>query len=228
MLKEKLQSTNLKLYILLGIIVLLFVVFGIYFLKDYYSYYRELYAYRQRLVSALSSEQVIKPVYNVNDPYSGNPRSKIVIFEYSDFSCEACRALQPIIQEVEKFYGENNILIIWKDLPISISPNNFMAHESAHCAFEQNAFKQYKSLLFEQQGKFSKELFIALAESLNLDTAKFTECLESEKYKDTVQINFEEALRIGLDSTPSLFINNQEVQYGFNFSNLRSIIESTK
>jgi len=228
MLSEKLRSTNLKLYILLGLILAVFIFFLIFYLKDYFNYYSELYKYRDRLVQSLTQSQVQKPVYKSTDPYKGNPQSKIVIFEYSDFSCEGCKALQATMQEVENFYGLKNIFLVWKDLPITVSPNNIRAHQAAHCAQDQESFWQYKDLLYQYQGVFGDSLFLELAKNLNLDQEVFQKCLDTQKYKDLVEGNFEEALGIGLDSAPTLFINNQEVRSGFNINNLRGIIESTK
>src|SRR5690606_30301618 len=147
----------------------------------------------------------------------------IVVFEYGDFSCEACKQLQKTLGELKRFYGAQNMMIVWKDLPITVAPNNLLAHQAAHCANDQQAFPSYKPLLYENQAVFSRDLFIALAQQLNLDVAVFTECLDSEKHKSTVTGNFNDALRIGLDATPTLFINNREVQSGFNFENLRNI-----
>ncbi len=221
-------TTNAKLYILLGITTLLVLVFFALYMKDYVNYYVDLYSFRERLVNSLTNDETEKPTYFPGDPYEGNPRARIVVFEYGDFSCEACRQLQGTLTELRRFYGAQNMMVVWKDLPITIAPNNLLAHQAAHCANDQNAFPAYKPLLYDNQAAFSKELFVQLAQQLNLDVAVFTECLDTEKHKSTVTGNFNDALRIGLDATPTLFINNREVQSGFNFENLRNIIEQTK
>lgn len=228
MLSEKLRSTNVKLYILLGLILAVFIFFLIFYLKDYYKYYSDLYKYRDQLVQSLTQSQVEKPTFESTDPYKGNPRSTIVIFEYSDLSCESCKAMQSTMKEVEDFYGIKNIFLVWKDMPVTVNPNNIRAHQAARCAQDQKAFWEYKDLLYQNQGTFGDELFLELAKTLNLDGTAFKECLDSQKYKDLVESNFEKSLQLGLDSAPTLFINNREVQSGFNFNNLRSIIESTK
>jgi protein-disulfide isomerase len=221
-------STNMKLYILLGISGLLFVVFFVAYVKDYVFYYQDLYSFRSRLIEQLQPENVQKPVLQRDDPVKGNPQAKIVIFEYGDFSCEGCFELQSVLTQLEQFYGSDNILLVWKDLPVTLAPNNIFAHEAAHCAYAQGSFFTYKKLLYETQASFDRALFLELARQLNLDGEAFARCIDQRSSQGKVQNNFTDALQLGLDSTPTLFINNVEVQSGFNFQNLRNIIESTK
>lgn len=219
---------QLKLYILLGILILMSGYFLFVYTQPYVSRFIELYSYRQDLMERLSSKEVKKPILKETDPYRGNPRAKIVIFEYGDFSCEACKSLQPTLQQIIDFYGESNIFLVWKDMPVSPSPLNQQAHQAARCAHEQNAFFPYKQQLYSNQGLFSKELFIQLAKNLQLNTTTFEQCLESSASKNTVTQNFQEGLALGVDGTPTLFVNNVEMISGFTLENIRSIIEKTK
>lgn len=228
MLSEKLKSPKVKFYIIIWVLVLILISFTIYFLKDYFSYYKSLFDYRVKLVSQLESPEVEKPKLLSTDPYIGNPKSKIVIFEYSDFSCKACKELQPILNEIVTFYGISNILLVYKDIPVTISPYAKKAHIAARCADEQGFYSDYHDQLFENQDNFNDDVFLEIANNLNLNSNDFKKCFESEKYTDIIDENLRDALRLGINATPTLFINNQEVVSGFNFQNLRNIIENTK
>lgn len=222
------QSTSVKLYFLLGLVALLLVGFLISFSKHYVNYYLSLYKYRQNLVERLTTKDIKKPEYNPGDIYTGNPNANIVIFEYSDFSCTACREVQKTLIDLLSFYGVNNVFIVFKDTPLTTDPENLLAHQAAHCAFEQKKFDAYKLALFDNQGEFQKEQLIEYAKETKLEMKKFEECLSSEKYRSTVIASLNDALRLGINATPTLFINNQEVESGFTINNLRSIVEKTK
>ncbi|MCC6639404.1 thioredoxin domain-containing protein [Candidatus Falkowbacteria bacterium] len=222
------QSTSVKLTLLLGVTIILLVGFLIAYSKTYIRYYLDLYNYRQDLVDKLTTKEIKKPTYSPNDIALGNPKAKIVIFEYSDFSCEACKQIQKTMIDLVDFYGQNNILYIFKDLPASTNENNLLAHQAAHCAHDQNAFSAYKLTLYDHQGAFEKPLLIDYAKDLKLDEEKFTQCLEEERYKQTVLNNLNDALKLQLTGVPTLFINNQEVANNFTFNNLRGIIEQSK
>jgi protein-disulfide isomerase len=226
--KKLLSSTSVKLYLLLFIIVLFFVIFFVSYVSHYVGYYRDLYSYRERLVERLTGGGVKKPIYNTGDPFTGNLRSKIIIFEYSDISCPACAAVQPVLEEIKKFYGPNNVAFIWKDLPVNSTNEILTAHQGLHCAFEQGLFEGFKQSLMSNQSDFTLERMKGLITDQGGDAENFDMCLSSNKYKNTVDANFQEALRLGVDSTPTLFVNNKEVLSGFNFLNLRNVIESTK
>lgn len=219
---------QLKLYILLFVVLLMTVFFLVVYTKDYFNYYYELYTYRQQLIERLTTQEVKKPQLQESDPYRGNPRSRIVIFEYGDFSCEGCKMMQPVLQQVIDFYGERNVFIVWKDLPTSVNTLSLSAHNAAHCAHDQNAFFEYKDLLFANQTSYSQSLFLELGRTLNLDMNVFEACVKNKDHELALLQKMREALEMGVTGTPTLFINNVEVASGFNIENIRSIIEKTQ
>jgi protein-disulfide isomerase len=228
MFKKILQSQNGKLYILLSITAVIFVVFTVSYLRSYVSYYKELYTFRKNIIASLTDENVPKPEYSKSDPYQGSLNARTVIFEYGDLSCEACKALQPTIKQLQDFYKPNNLVVIWKDFPITPTDLNIQAHEALHCANDQKYFAPYLAALYENQGQFTTTLFKDLAKKLSLNETTFNSCVDNRDYQSTVENNYREALRLGLDSTPTLFINNTQVNSGMSYEGLRNIIEKTK
>lgn len=228
MFKKILQSQNGKLYILLSVTAVIFLVFTYSYLRPYFSYYKELYNFRKNIVASLTNQNVQKPEYVSGDPYQGSLNAKIVIFEYGDLSCEACKALQPVLKQIQDFYGPTKLVLIWKDFPITPTDQNIQAHEALHCADDQKKFPAYLAALYENQGLYSQTLFKDLAKKLSLNEEAFNSCIDDRNYQATVENNYRDALRIGLESTPTLFINNTQVNSGFSYEGLRSIIERTK
>lgn len=228
MIKKILQSANGKLYLLLAVTLAVFLFFTASYLRSYYGYYMELYQFRKNLIASLTTQDVGKPEYVMGDPYQGSLNSKIIVFEYGDMSCEACKAIQPALRQLQDFYGQDKMALIWKDFPITPVDTNIQAHEALHCANDQNAFPAYQSALYAHQGAYTQDLLENTAKEVSLDQAKFNDCLVTNKYQTTVENNYRDAIRIGLDSAPTIFINNTKVDNDFSFDGLRKVVESTK
>jgi protein-disulfide isomerase len=88
--------------------------------------------------------------------------------------------------------------------------NNAMkASEAAQCANEQNKFWQFHDALFEDQSKLDVPSLKATAAKLELDTNKFNDCLDHDKYQAAVQKDLSEATAAGVTGTPAFFINGR-------------------
>jgi protein-disulfide isomerase len=110
-----------------------------------------------------------------------------------------------------------------------LSQDSLNAAEATYCANDQNKFWQLEDVLYANQGAesattFSKDQLKKLAAQAGLDTAAFNQCLDSGKY--TAQINKDSAAAqaIGVQGTPTFFINGQ--QYGLQGNNGPSILST--
>ena len=52
-----------------------------------------------------------------NDWYKGGKEAEAVLIEYSDFQCPACRAYNPILQQLNREFGED-LKIIYRHFPL--------------------------------------------------------------------------------------------------------------
>ncbi len=87
------------------------------------------------------------------------------------------------------------------------------AAEASECAADQNAFWTYHDKLFtsqsgENQGAFNKDKLKGFAAGLGLDTAAFNACLDAGKYTQLVQSETNAAQQLGVQSTPSFYVND--------------------
>lgn len=90
------------------------------------------------------------------------------------------------------------------------------AEYAAECANEQGKFWDYHDKLFavlvvENTGTYSKENLEKCAVDLRLDTAKFNQCLDTDKYAGLVQQDIDEATRLKVRGTPSFFANGRPI-----------------
>ena len=141
-------------------------------------------------------------------PSLGPADAPITIVEFSDFQCPFCQRFysETFKQLMAAYPGK--IRFVYRHLPLtSIHPEAFPAAEAAMCANQQNAFWDYHDQIFANQDKLGSELYSQIASDLGLDTAKFEACLKAETYKDLIQKDSDFALGLGVQSTPTFFIN---------------------
>ena len=87
------------------------------------------------------------------------------------------------------------------------------AAEASECATDQNAFWAYHDKLFasqagENQGAFNKDKLKGFAVELGLEPKAFNDCLDSGKYTQLVQSQSAAAAQLGVQGTPSFFVND--------------------
>jgi len=141
-------------------------------------------------------------------PSQGPLDAPIVIVEFSDFQCPFCKRFQDETAEQLLAAYPDQIRFVYRHLPLtSIHPEAFPSAEASMCANEQDAFWDYHDRIFENQNDLGRELYLQIATDLNLDTATFEACLNSGKFKDAIQQDMDFALNLGVQSTPTFFIN---------------------
>ena len=81
---------------------------------------------------------------------------------------------------------------------------------AARAAQAQGKFWEYHDLLYEGQSLgFSDENLIALAKKAGLDVQRFETDYKSARYAGLVQADFEKGQSIGVNGTPTFFINDR-------------------
>lgn len=150
----------------------------------------------------------------VIDPRSlGRDDAPIVIVEYSNYQCPYCgRFHVTVLPRLQSEYIDTGkVRLIFRDLPLAMHRESVPAAIAAHCAAEQGKFWAMNGALFANQRELGAELYGRLAQTLNLDTGKFSTCVQSPLSRKRVQADAQEAKRYDLNSTPS-FILGRSVQ----------------
>ncbi|MEM7819740.1 MAG: DsbA family protein [Candidatus Aenigmatarchaeota archaeon] len=171
---------------------------------------------------------LLKPYY-APQPYKehflGSENASIIIVEYSDFQCSACRSAYPVVKQVIDTYG-NKIKFVYKHFPLTqIHPYAQKAAEASECAADQEKFWEYYTKLFEGTSLSTKTLK-NYAKELNLDTDKFDLCLDSGAMYSRVKENFDEGRVLGVEGTPTFFINGEKIVGLIPFSKFKEIIDT--
>ena len=99
------------------------------------------------------------------------------------------------------------------------------AAEAALCAHEQGEFWAYHDRLFENQGALGDENLKQMAADLGLDSKRFDQCFENGKFRAAVEDDLREASELGVNATPSFFINGRFLSGAQPFGAFKTIID---
>ncbi len=147
----------------------------------------------------------------------GDQNAKVKVEEFSDFQCPYCGqfALKQEAKYVEKYVKTGKVYLTF--VPFSfIGEESVKAAEAAYCAADQGQFWEYHDQIFsnqngENQGAFTRDVFITLANNLSLDMTTFEDCIDKETYRERVMDDITYAQSKGVNGTPYFMVNDKLV-----------------
>lgn len=194
------KKNRLPLYIAIGIISLIIIII---------------------LFSSINRADY--PQTNTPRPVIGNEDATVLIEEFSDLQCPACRQAHPLVKQLLEEY-EGKVKLQYYHFPlVNIHAQAFQAHVGAECANDQGIMPEYVDLVYENQANLRKSDLIKYATELGAD-ATFEACLNSGTKDDIIRADMSEGLERNVRGTPTFFINGQLVQT--NLITMRAVIDS--
>jgi protein-disulfide isomerase len=145
-------------------------------------------------------------------PSFGPDDAKIVIVEFSDFQCPYCRRFhEQTYQSLLSAYP-GQIRFVYRNLPLppTMHPEAMSAAVASLCANDQDAFWDYHEKLFSSE-TLGAETYIQYATELGLNVEEFTACLSSGKHDEFIQQDMAFSSELGVQSTPTFFVNGLAV-----------------
>ena len=103
---------------------------------------------------------------------------------------------------------------------MKVHPHAESAAESAEFAGAHGKFWEMHDLLFENQDRLSGDLYLELAQELQLAPEDLRVALEKGKYRAKVRADFTGGVRSGVNGTPTFFINGQRHDGPFEYEDL--------
>ncbi|MEM5797447.1 MAG: DsbA family protein [Candidatus Aenigmatarchaeota archaeon] len=212
------KSTIVLLVLALGIGYLLGNVFGV------SSFTGQTVETTQTQPQPTQQQQPPKVQVSVDDdPGKGDKNANVIVIEFSDFQCPFCRRFytQTLPQLEEEYIKTGKVYFVYRDFPLdSIHPGATPAAQAAECADEQGKFWEMHNKIFDEQNKqgqgtvqFSNDDLKKWASELGLNIQKFNQCLDSGKYAQEVQKDFQDGVAVGVSGTPTFFIGNSKDGY---------------
>jgi protein-disulfide isomerase len=172
-------------------------------------------------------------------PTRGAKASKVVVVNFDDFECPFCsRMHQTLFPEIMKEYGDR-VTFIYKDYPlVEIHPWAIHAAVDANCLAEQNvdAYWDFADYIHANQHEVSNQkmptgpadeldrLVISQGQKHNLDMPKLQACIKAQD-DSAIKASMKEGDAVGVEATPTLFINGQKIDGAVPISELRTALD---
>ena len=181
---------------------------------------------------ALSLAEVPPAAFPEARHAKGPADAPIVVREFSDFQCPACRRfnLEVMPQLEAALLSRGDVRIEYHHFPLMGSfPNSFRAAEAAECVADANdaddgAFWTYQRALYVEQPEWGRlgdpdERFVQIAAQEGLEVDDVARCLAEGRHEQSVLEAYQAAMALQLRGTPSIFVGGFQIQ---NFGDLNA------
>src|ERR1019366_7680297 len=138
----------------------------------------------------------------------GSKSAPITIVEYTDYQCPYCQHFHvTAFAEIKKAYIDTGkVRFFSKDMPLDFHHTAMRAAMAARCAGEQGKFWELRDTMGANPNSLDIEHIVGFAASLKMDTGALRACIDSGKYKEPVQTDVLEAMKIGANGTPTFIV----------------------
>lgn len=190
---------------------------------------------RQAQIEA-NKPKFVEGDFTDDDAVLGDEDAPVTIIEFSDYECPFCKRhftqTLPLIKE--EYIDTGKVKLVFRDFPLGfhdpLATQQAMAAECVREQTDDETYFAYHDLIFENttsngRGMVVEKLY-ELADEVGVNRAEFTECLESEKYKDEVIQDIADGQEAGISGTPGFIINGQLVSGAQSFATFKQIIDA--
>ena len=183
--------------------------------------------------------ELMKKIDVQGRPTRGNKQAKVVAVNYDDFECPFCSHMhQNLFPGIFKEYGDR-VLFIYKDFPlVEIHPWATHAAVDANCLAAQNAdaYWAFADYVHSNQEELKKEknrdaqlvkldqITVLQGQRNNVDLVKLQSCIKAQK-DDAVKASMKEAEGLGVNATPTMFVNGEKVDGAVSTEELRAVLD---
>jgi protein-disulfide isomerase len=185
-------------------------------------------------------ESIMSKIDVAGRPSRGAKGAKVVVVNFDDFECPYCAAMhRTLFPQILKEYGDR-VTFIYKDYPLTeIHPWAVHAAVDANCLAAQNAdaYWDFADYIHANKGEVDGEktagarmeaidkIALAQGQKHNVDATKLQECVKKQN-DDAVKASMKEGDNLGVDATPTLFINGQKVDGAVPIGEIRNALDS--
>ena len=165
----------------------------------------------------LASQQEPQQEFENGSPILGSESAPITIVEFGDYQCEACYAWFHNTRDtlIDNYIETGKAKLVFVDLPF-LGRDSPKAAQASYCAEDQGQYWEYHTMLYTFQdghpdsGWADRDRLNSFAFSLDMNIDEFNDCMDSSKYKNRVNANYDEAVKNGVQSTPTFIIISED------------------
>ncbi len=163
----------------------------------------------------------------------GSDSAKVEVTEYADYQCPFCQTFDelqfPTIKQ--RLIDTGKLRWRYRDFPLQQHPFSRLAAHSAACADEQGKYWEQHRRIYEGQQDWAESsdaapAFRRYAQLNGLDLARYDACMKSAKYAGRIQASYDEGVRVGVNSTPTLLVGGRLYQGRLDSDAIARLVDS--
>lgn len=157
-------------------------------------------------------------------PAFGPKDAKVTIVEFSDFQCPYCSRAAEASKQIKLKYGDK-VRFVFRQFPLSFHAQAQKAAEASLAAHAQGKFWPFHDALFANQSQLGEEDLKKHAAKVGLNVAVLDKALKSDQYKKQVEADFALGTQVGVNGTPTMFLNGKRVPNAVSFEAIETLIK---
>ncbi|MBX7077766.1 MAG: thioredoxin domain-containing protein [Nannocystaceae bacterium] len=156
-------------------------------------------------------------------PVRGNPDAPVTIVMFSDFECGFCRQGYMNLRELERRY-DGRVRIAYKAFPLDFHSAALPTAIAARTAQSQGKFWDFHDRLFSDR-QIDLERLFDYARDAGMDTEALARDLDGLAWGPEVRRDMRQARRLGVNSTPTFFINGRVISGAQPIEEMSAIVD---
>ncbi len=166
------------------------------------------------------------------DPAIGaaKDKAKVTMVEFADLECPACAATAPVLRQLVP--AEPDMRLEFRHFPLDQHVNAENAAKAAEAANVQGKFWELYDMLYARQNEWSSltdseatTKFESYATELGLNLDEFKSDRNNGDLLDHIRLDKGEGLALGVNATPTLFINGTKYEGARDLNSLKKAVE---
>ena len=153
----------------------------------------------------------------------GPDTAPVTIVVWSDFQCPFCKRSAPVVEKLRAKYGDD-VRVVFRHLAMQMHRHAQLAAEAAVAAADQGKFWAFHDQIWAHFGQLTRPDLDGFAQAVGLDMPRFKAALDERRYRDLVVQESATALALGVDGTPTMFVNGQPVVGSRDFDAMDKIV----
>ena len=147
------------------------------------------------------------------------PGSKATFVAFLDFECGACRESYPVVEQLREEYA-GRVTFVVRYFPVHSHINAMRAARAVEAAAQQGQLEVMYQRMYATQEEWggkqvpADDTFRGYAVDLGLDLTTWDAVYNDNLTIDRVNLDVADGRALGVDSTPSFFVNGQRIQPG--------------
>ncbi|MBR3138686.1 thioredoxin domain-containing protein [Candidatus Saccharibacteria bacterium] len=203
--------------VIIAVVVVVIIAIGAYFVIDGNNKATDFSKYDFNSVIAPDSSNG-----NIGDHVKGDPNAPVLIFEYADYQCPGCAAINPRVNKIiEQLDGK--LALVYRSFILSYHQNGTAAASAVEAAGLQGYWKPYADKVFAEQAEWESasasertELFDKYFTEVTGgkgDIEKFNQDIASEAVSKKISFDMGVAKRVDVQATPAFYIDGQWIMW---------------